>query len=267
MTPNAHALACRDCKLSIKTYQNVSGALSAFDRFIDLHPSGDHILLSSIFCFAVVKYAKLFIDTETSLGKTRYSVRHLKKIPNFSFEVHTHLLELRNTLVAHDDFVSIEPKILQLCMSVHGTNFPIPTTIGISNKCLAYPVDLDAALKLKHHVAACLDGILNKLFLDLTRIREAALADPGQTVEGRRYKENYDRVPIDANTGNVGLEIPDFMSNKWLDNNHPDFTHIHSGYRYEELRIRRDFHGPERIKLPNGFEIVIEPPESKSPQD
>lgn len=95
---NAHTQSCNDSKLGIKAYQNLVGSLNAFDRLTGLIPAGDHILLSSVFCFAVVKYAKPFIDTETPFGKTRYPVRQLKKEQGFSIEIHRHLLELRNTL-------------------------------------------------------------------------------------------------------------------------------------------------------------------------
>ena len=261
MTVNAHTRACNDCKLRIKTYQNVAGALTGFDRLLTLKEAEDHILLSSVFCFAVIKYAKSFIDNETSFGNRRYSIKHLKKTKNFSLVIHKHLMELRNTLVAHDDFGSIEPRIIQLFMSLEGTNFPIPMSIAVSNKCLAYPIDLEGVQKLRNHTTACLEGILTKLYDDLAKIREVALAHPDQATEGMLYKKDYGKMALDDPA------FPDVMSNEWLNNTHPDFTHIHNGFRYEELRIRRDFHGPERIKLPNGLEIVIEPPNSGVPQD
>jgi hypothetical protein len=49
------------------------------------------------------------------------------------------------------------------------------------------------------------------------------------------------------------------MSNEWLDTKEPDFAHRHNGFHYETLRIRRDFHGPEKITLPNGEAIDIHP--------
>jgi hypothetical protein len=35
---------------------------------------------------------------------------------------------------------------------------------------------------------------------------------------------------------------------------------------YEELRVRRDFYGPERIKLPDGCEVEISPPNTSPPK-
>ncbi len=255
---NAHTHACNDAKLGIKAYQNLVGSLQGFDRFLSLIPTKDHILLSSVFCFAVVKYAKPFVDTDTSFGTTRYPTRHLKSEPNFDLAVHNHLIELRNTLVAHDDLESIEPRILSMCISVQPTGFSIPMSIGLSNKCLAYPIVPESTVKLRTHVAACVQGALNKFHLELAKVRDAALKYPEHAAEDQRYLKHYgqDRIEI----GGSHLQPPEFMSDEWLNCGAPDFDHIHKGLLYEELRVRRDFCGPERIKLPNGDEVEISPP-------
>jgi hypothetical protein len=255
---NAHTQSCNDSKLGIKAYQNLVGSLNAFDRLTGLIAAGDHILLSSVFCFAVVKYAKPFVDTETPFGKARYPVRQLKKEEGFSAEIHSHLLELRNTLVAHDDLESIEPRILQFCLSVNPSGFSIPMSIAVSNKCLAYPVDSESVLTLRTHVAACVQGVLNKIHSDLARIRDAVLKHPEQVAEGMRYQKNYGQTRIEKNGSH--LQPPDFMRDEWLNSSEPDFSHIHNGMLYEELRVRRDFYGPERIKLPDGSEVQISLP-------
>ncbi len=261
MNNTLHSRCVNDCKLSIKAYQNLVGALNAFNRFIALWDNDDELLLSSVFCFGVVKYARPFTQTKTPFGKASYPISHLKKIQNFSAKVHAHLLKIRDTLIAHDDFESIGPKILQSCISLNETNVPIPITIAISNKCLAYPVDKLSVSILREHVAACVGGALDKLNSDLTRMREAGLAHPDQAEGGAQYKKHHGRQSIDVNGS--GLHPPDVISDGWLTNTHPDFSHIHNGFRYEELRLRRDFHGPERIKLPDGTYIEIAPPPPK----
>ncbi|HXU92263.1 MAG TPA: hypothetical protein VFP33_01270 [Gallionella sp.] len=254
---NIHAQACNDAKLGIKAYQNLVGSLQGFDRFLSLIPTKDHILLSSVFCFAVVKYAKPFVDTKTSLGTTRYPMRHLKSEAGFDAALHNHLIELRNTLVAHDDLESIEPRILQMCMSVEPTGFNIPMAIGLSNKCLAYPIASESVVKLRTHVEASVQGVLNKVHLDLARVRDAALKYPEQAAQEQRYQKHYgqDRIEKDGSY----LQPPNFMNDEWLNSNAPNFSHIHKGLLYEELRVRRDFCGPERIKLPDGSEVEISP--------
>lgn len=262
---NAHEQSCNDCKLGIKAYQNLVGSLQAIDQFSALTPTGDHIILSSVFCFAIVKYAKPFVETKTSCGKrkTRYPVGQLKKIQGFSIEMHSHLLELRNTLVAHDDLESIEPKILELCLSISGSDFKIPTSIAISNKCLSYPAVGESIIKMREHIASCAQGVLDKIHTDLAKVREARLQYPEQANEGARYQKHYGQTHIAE--GGSRLQPPDLMGNEWLNINAPNFRHIYNGLLYEELRVRRDFHGPERIKLPDGCEISISPPNTKAP--
>jgi hypothetical protein len=261
---NFHTQACNDAKLGIKAYQNLVGSLQGFDRFLSLIPTKDHILLSSVFCFAVVKYAKPFVDTDTSFGTTRYPLRHLKSDQNFDTTLHNHLIELRNTLVAHDDLESIEPRILSRCISVQPTGFSIPMSIDLSNKCLAYPIAPESTVKLRTHVAACVQGALNKVHLDLAKVRDAALKYPEQAAEGQRYLRHYgqDRIEI----GGSYLQPPEFMNDEWLNSSTPDFSHIHDGLLYEELRVRREFFGPERIKLPDGSEVEISPPQTNPPK-
>jgi hypothetical protein len=261
---NIHTQACNDAKLGIKAYQNLVGSLQGFDRFLSLVPTKDHILLSSVFCFAVVKYAKPFIETNTPFGKARYPTRHLKSESAFDAVLHQHLIELRNTLVAHDDLESIEPRVLQMCVAVQPTGFSIPISVGMSNKCLAYPIASESVVKLRSHVEACVQGALSKVHLDIARVRDAALKYPDQVAEGQRYVKHQGQQRIEA--GGTHLLPPDFMNDEWLNSNAPSFSHIHKGLLYEELRVRRDFYGPERIKLPDGCEVEISPPNTSPPK-
>jgi hypothetical protein len=255
---NVHTQAINECKLGIKAYQNLVGSLHAFDQFLTLMPAGNHIVLSSVFCFAVIKYAKPFIYTETPFGKTRYPIRHLKGQSGFDATMHEHLLELRNTLIAHDDLESIEPRILSFGPSIAPSGFHVPVSIALSNKCLAYPITPDGVVKLKEHVTACVQGALNKLHLDIAKVRDAALKHPEHAVAGSRYEKNYGQAQIEE--GGSHLQPPDFMRDEWLNSNAPNYCHIHNDLLYEELRIRRDFFGPEKIRLPDGSEIHLSPP-------
>lgn len=255
---NIHKQFSNSCKIGIKAYQNLVGSLSAFDHFVSFFPLKEHIILSSIFCFAVVKYSKPFIETQTPFGKVRYPVRHLKKESDFNNIIHNQLLELRNTLVAHDDIESIEPKLLEFCMKIDPIGFNIPVSVALSNKCLAYPVNLENVLSIRKHIVACIHGTLHKLNNDLAEVRNATLKYPEQTSEETKYQNNYGKAKIEA----IGSHFttPDFMKDEWLNCNEPNFSHIHNGLLYEELKIRRDFYGPEVITLPDGGEVHLSPP-------
>lgn len=253
-----HTHLCNECKLGIKAYQNLVGSLKGFESLEKLMASGDHLLMSSAFCFAVVKYAKPFIETNASFGKTRYPVKHLKGLKGFDSKLHEHLLELRNTLIAHDDLESIEPRLLQLCLSVNSSAFKVPVTIAVSNKCVAYPADAADVIQFKLHVESCVRGVLEKLNLDLAKVRESTLKNPNHAEESVKYEKDYGQTHI-SEKGSV-VDHPNIMSDEWLNSNEPNFSQIRNGFRYEELKIRKDFYGPETVELPDGQKLQINPP-------
>jgi hypothetical protein len=221
-----------------------------------LFSTNDAVMLSATFCLGVVRYSKPFIESAGRGGKRRYPIRHLKKVAGFDEGVHRHLIELRNTLIAHDDFESIEPRILTAGLTLENLDFTIPTTIAVSNKCIAYPNDTGAVRRFHAHTSACITGVQEKLNDDMARVRAAALANPADARTNARYERNYGAaVPL----AGVELRPPDFMASDWLNAGTPDFSQVHNGFHYEELRARRDFHGPERIELPDGNVFELRP--------
>lgn len=254
---NRHQRACHDAKVALKAYQNLVGAHQGFEKLLALGQSNDLILLSSVFCFAVIKYGRPFVETKTSSGKTRFPMVTLKATPGFVGSIHKHLLELRNSVIAHDDLDSIEPRVLTLFLSVGDPATRIPTSVVASNMCLAFPNTISAIEGFRDHVAACVQGAHNKLHSDLARIRQTAMDNPSEALDGCRYEKNYG--PVTPVKGSQSHQPPDIMNNEWLDTGPPDFAHAHNGFHYETLRVRRDLHGPEKITLPDGKLFEISP--------
>ena len=141
--------------MGIKAFQNVSTSLRAFERLSSLVESQDYILLSSFFNMGVIRYTKPFLKTDTSNGIFIYPIRHLKKVNGFSLELHEHLKQIRNTLIAHDDIEQIEPRILMSTITLKGTDVHIPMSIAIGNKCISYPTDLKAVEEIKKSYQCC----------------------------------------------------------------------------------------------------------------
>jgi len=251
---NRHQRACHDAKVTLKAYQNLVGAHQGLEKLLSLVQSNDLVLLSSVFCFAVVKYGRPFVDTKASGRTTRFSLGTLKRTPGFVASIHKHILELRNSLVAHDDLDSIEPRILTLFFGVGEPATPLPMSVVASNMCLAFPNSRPAIEAFRDHVAACVRGTQSKLDADFARIHQAALDNPSDAREGARYEKNYG--PASLISGSQ-LQPPDIMKNEWLDTEPPPFSHVHNGFHYETLRVRRDF--TVRITLPNGKILEITP--------
>jgi hypothetical protein len=253
---NRHQRACLNAKVTLKAYQNLVGAHRGFEKLLFLGQSNDLVLLSSVFCFSVVKYGRPFVDTKTSGGKTRFSMGALKATPGFVASIHEHLLELRNSLIAHDDLDSIEPRILTLFLGVGDPAFLIPVSVVASNMCLAFPNTVSAIEGFRDHVAACVRGAQSRLESDLARIRQEALDNPSEVRDGGRYEKNFGQAtPVKG----PHFQPPDILSNEWLNTETPSFAHAHNGFHYEPLRVRRDFYGPEKITLPNGELFEINP--------
>jgi len=246
-----------DCCVGAKAFQNIRASHAAFERLCGIVNSDDHVLLSGLFHVAVVRYAKPFIESKTPTGVVKYPTKHLKKVEGFSQDLHEHLLLLRNTLIAHDDFNKIAPRPVLTGLQPADLEFFIPVRAVVSNKCISHPADLPGAIKMTAHVKATLGGVAKKLYEDLGTMRKVALEKPEQAKAAQQYSRNFGPVTVGA--GGSHLTHPDLTDDPYLNVPEPDFSDVHGGYRYEALTIDRKFHGPERITLPDGSSVEIKP--------
>ncbi len=215
--------------------------------------------MPSAFHWAVIRYAKPFLNSKSESGKVRYPIKHIKHSDGFSCSMHSHLIEVRSALVAHDDFTEIPPRILKFGMKLgnEGDECFVPTSIVASNKCISFPSDPETVKRmLQHSKVACL-AIHEKLIMDLTILRRLTLEYPEMAKEDVLYTKNYGQERIDAKQAH--MNPPDFTNDSWLNAPVPDYSDLHNGYQYEEARINKDFHGPEKITLPDGSYFEITP--------
>lgn len=259
---NEFARYRRSCLIGVKAFQNVRASLRAIDRLCSLIDSEDHVLLESMFHLGVIRYVKPFLNAKTNQGEVSYPLSNLKKVPGFSRALHDHLVTVRNTLIAHDDFGQIEPRLQFFSLTLRGTDVHIPTSVVVANKCLGYPADLDGAQKMQRHIVAVLSGVGNKLAEDLGMLRSFVIEHPEQAAEAEKYSRHCESMEIPKE--GAQLVYPDFVNDQWSDTVEPDFSEIHNGFRYEEMKIRRDFHGPERISLPGGWAVELTPPDDST---
>lgn len=253
---NQYEIAVLDAKIGIKAFQNIAGAQQAFGRFIELLPANDAVLLAALFAHGVVKYGKPFSETKDFRGQRKYKIKPLKAEPGFDLAMHEHLLQLRDTLIAHDDLRQIEPKVLVGGMTHNESGSFIPTSVAVSNKCIAYPTDPATAQKFLAHIGGVALGVCKQLNTDIARIRVTALANPAEAKASEKYQQNYGQAVPDANGR---MTLPPFILNSWLSPVAPSFSEIHEGFHYEEVRVAREFVGPERIALPNGHILEMQP--------
>lgn len=250
----------RNCQIGAKAAQNIRGSLTIFEKLCGADKF-DHVIVGSLFCSGVIRYAKPFSQTKSADGDARYPSKLLSDAPGFSTEKHEQIILLRNTLIAHDDFTKIEPRLLFMSINPSGTDFSIPMSIAVANKCISHPSNDEDIQAIKKHVSAAFSAITNILWDDIAKLR-ALIIDKPSCLADAPYKGHYGTVDIP--TSGIKLDRPDFSNDPWLVPTHPDFSLVQNGFRYEQLRVQRDFNGPEVIKLPNGDEFHISPREGGS---
>ena len=101
-----------DCKVGIKALQNIYASACGFYRMLKNRDSQDSILISSIFYWSVIRYAKPFLNLKFEGRNIRYAIKKIKNTKGFDKQTHNHLISVRNTLIAHDDFEQISPRLL-----------------------------------------------------------------------------------------------------------------------------------------------------------
>ena len=238
--PMNEFLRCRrDCFLGVKAFQNIQGSLSAFNRFCTLGGSDDYLLLSSIFHLGIIRYAKPFLHSESSTGRITYPIKGLKKLSGFSMQIHDHIITVRNTLVAHDDFEQIEPRMLGMSLRPEKSSVAVPLSIIIANKCVSYPCDMDAAQKIRDHVTSALRGVAEKLSSDISRIQSIAIEHPDQAKDASKYSKDYGQFNMPVSGKELNLER--FLTDPWLNPIEPDFSGVHKGFVYEQLTFQQRF--------------------------
>lgn len=242
-----------ECKIGIKAFQNTNAAYLGFSRMASLDRVADEVTLPSIFHWSVIRYSKLFLDTKKGF---QYPIKNLKKVAGFSIKIHNHILEIRNTLIAHDDFTEIQPRILKFGFRINDSDFFIPTSIAISNKCISFPSNIETVAQMRDHTKSTTEAIYMKLMDDINELRNICIKNPELYEKAEKYKNDYGKITVTEE--NKTLKPPNFMSDPWLVTPTPDFSEINNGYKYEEAKIKRDFNGPETITLPDGKEIEIE---------
>lgn len=251
---NEHARYRRACIIGVKAIQNVRAAIQGLGRIKSMYGPRDPVVMASLFQAAVIRYCRPFTETRIEGGNARYPLRRIKQAEGFSVSMHDHLLNIRNTLIAHDDFDQIIPRVIVFGMQ-HGNGPFVPTSIGLSNKCLALPEAAETIVAMRDHCEAALFAMLERLKADAGQLRTAYLSGPDP--DPPKYMHNYGSAEVGP--GPTQMLPPDFMDNNWLNPKEPDFTNVHAGFRYETMKWRQDFWGPEDIDLGNGVTMRIEP--------
>lgn len=110
---------------------------------------------------------------------------------------------------------------------------------------------------MKSHITAALDGAIQKLDHDLIEMRALSISNPALAINGIKFKKDYGNQEIPQQGEKVSPS--DFINEPWLNPDAPDFSNVHKGFRFESLKIHKEFNKHETINLPNDDIVIVEP--------
>jgi hypothetical protein len=209
------------CAQHLRAWAAIAMANDYIGKIVD-EPGLDPASLSAFHSAAVVAYSRAFTEARSRRGKISYQTRPLRRsTPGFDKALHEHLLELRNTLVAHSDYTALPPTldfeiVGELMVSV-GAN--VKTLAGIESRALAE--------RYRAHFHACISGIRLLLDAELRELASQAKASP-DALAGTRGSENIPLPPMRSGVfyeTSLGRAVRE-----------PTFASALSGYAYTTLR-------------------------------
>jgi hypothetical protein len=189
----------------------------------------DADLASALHASSVVAYAKPFSRTETNKSgdkKFQYPIRDLKREPEFDQELHSHLITMRNELIAHGDYMVLPSTMFFRSI---GDNHQLPVAVGINIKRLMGIERRGLAERYAKHFSTCVNRISRQLTNEFAGLARHLRDNPGDFIStanlpvGREVPESKSFRPTGP-AGNV---------------KEPDFPPSLAGYKYELSTYQR----------------------------
>jgi hypothetical protein len=204
-------------------------AHDAIQRLLKSWSTADPTINYSLHFAAVTLYARPFLPTPTSRGKIQYPVKRLKGAPGFDQELHLHIVDVRNRLVAHRDYgVSRSTMYMQLIGDER-----LPIALGANVKVLAGIHRRELAERYEKHLGACKRWIEEVLKREMESLGEEALRNPTAFDSTNNMPEDEAKVSI--STEDQLMPGPSGSAGAVED---PKFASQLAGYRYEMLTHR-----------------------------
>jgi hypothetical protein len=181
---------------------------------------------SALHSSCVIAYARPFTSAETGKGKVIYSTKRLMAAVGFDKELHAHILDLRNQIIAHGDY-GVFPSTMYL-QTVGDERLPL--SLGINVKGILGIESHDLALRYEKHLSVCdvnLEKILNQ---ECKELASEARLHPSEFHDTHNILEVKEEL-------NLGLELKDLPrpAGPAAVVEDPVFAPGLSGYRYVTL--------------------------------
>jgi hypothetical protein len=123
----------------------------------------------------VISYARPFTQSATSAGKKiTYPTRQLRNAIGFDKDLHTHILDLRNRIIAHGDY-----GIFHSTMYVQAIgDARLPIVLGMQVKSMCGIESRDLAQRYEAHLLACDNKLEELLSLECNELAKEAKQYP-----------------------------------------------------------------------------------------
>ena len=219
--------ARRECVDHLRALNSIRMAHECVSEILTHWATNDGVTATGLHSASVIAYARPFTKAQTKFGNVAYPVSVLKKAPGFDRELHLHLMDLRNRLIAHADYGLLASTMyLQLI-----GDEKLPVAMGVNVKSMLGFEARSLAQRYQAHFVACMTSIEERLNREL---REVA-------TEAQKYPAEFHathNVPVAMSELKPTTELTDFPgpTGPAGDVAEPSFPEGLSGYRYRTLQ-------------------------------
>jgi hypothetical protein len=175
----------------------------------------------------VISYGRTFVHSETNTGKITYPTRQLMKASGFDIELHKHILDLRNRIIAHGDY-GVFPSTMYL-QSIGDERLPI--VLGINVKSIFGISERSLADRYQTHLSACEFKLEELLNLECNELAIEAKLHPELFASSHNIPEVHE-LPLLIDSDLADIPRPSGPAGRVKDPSLPDGL---SAYRYITL--------------------------------
>jgi hypothetical protein len=240
-------------KRSVARYLRGLDALAAAKRAIKTliaewaNPSDE--IKSALHTAAVINYARPF-------GQGAGLPSKILKSEGFDRDLHGHILQIRDKLVAHSDTQFLQARVLHTVVAINldGARIPIPLNISAHVKALHLLADIELAKRYDAHIGAALKFLYAKVNEMLVEIQTAALTNPEEALHtpepGRiiGYLSRDNKIE-----SGMPFPIPPLEGNELATIPPPQLTAGNDGYMYRQISMTANVLGAVHIRTSSGI--------------
>jgi hypothetical protein len=212
-------LAARDrCVDHLRALASVRSAAENIQALLASSAGHSPEVAGALHSAAVTAYGQAFTEARTRRGKIRYRTRALKEAPGFDGRLHDHLIQLRNELIAHADYMHM-PSVMdtqQIGDLRVSLTVKVKRLTGIHSRQLAE--------RYLSHFRACADKLEELLNREVQELATEAAAHPAP------FNATHNATPIYTAMTREFADLP--AGNQVSD---PEFEEDFAGYVYTVL--------------------------------